>query len=111
MRKVTLALACSFALIPLVVSSVVAQPKGKDRDKDRGPSQTCASRVTAKGGPSLVQILAKSKARSAWSDAVRKQKRLGDDYATWKNAKDSKVDCSKDGRRHVCRASGRPCKA
>jgi hypothetical protein len=41
---------------------------------------------------------------------VRDTKRLGDDYATWKSAKNSKIDCDKEGSRHVCRASARPCK-
>ena len=67
--------------------------------------------MSAKGAPSLVQILARSKARSAWSEKVRNTKRLGDDYATWKNAKNSKIDCDKEDSRHVCRASARPCKA
>ena len=97
MRKVALALACSFALFPFVGTSAEAQ--------------TCRDRVTATGAPSLVQILARSKARSAWSEKVRNTKRLGDDYASWKSAKNSRVDCDKEGSRNVCRASARPCKA
>ncbi|HJZ43045.1 MAG TPA: hypothetical protein VJ233_04945 [Hyphomicrobiaceae bacterium] len=97
MRKVALALACSFALFPLAGTSAEAQ--------------TCRDRVTAKGAPSLVRLLARGKARSAWSEKVRDTKRLGDDYASWKNAKNSRINCDKEGSRHVCRASARPCKA
>ena len=97
MRRIALALACSFALLPFAGTSAEAQ--------------TCRDRVTAKGAPSLVQILARSKARSAWSEKVRDTKRLGDEYAAWKSAKNPKIDCDKEGSRHVCRASARPCKA
>ena len=97
MRKVALALACSFALVPLAGTSADAQ--------------TCRDRVSAKGTPSLVQFRARSKARSAWSEKVRNTKQLGDEYASWKNAKNSRINCDKEDSRHVCRASARPCKA
>jgi hypothetical protein len=97
MRKLALALVCSVALFPLIGASAEAQ--------------TCRDRVSAKGRPSLVQVLARAKARSAWSAKVREMKRLGEEYASWKNAKNGRIDCDKEGSRKVCRASARPCKA
>jgi hypothetical protein len=97
MRKVALALACSFVLVPLAGPSAEAQ-------------SACRERVMTKGEPSRIQLLARRNARIAWSEKVRNTKRLGEAYATWKSARDSRIDCTKETR-HVCRASGRPCKA
>jgi hypothetical protein len=104
MRMVALVLAvattgaCAVAFGPLAATPTAAQT-------------SCGPRVSAKGAPSLLQVLAKSKARSAWSEKVRTEKRLGEPYASWKHSRDSRVDCTKDGARSTCRASARPCKA
>jgi hypothetical protein len=97
MRKLALALACSFALVPFMNASTEAQ-------------SACRERMMAKGEPSRIQLLAKRNARNAWSEKVRNTKRLGEEYANWKSARDSRVDCTKETR-HICRASARPCKA
>ena len=97
-RVVAAASACAAALGPFAGSPAEAQT-------------ACGPRISAKGVPSLLQVLAKSKARGAWSDKVRAEKRLGEPYASWKHSRDSRVDCIKDGARSTCRASARPCKA
>ena len=100
------------ALITAVaVTSVCAAAFGLFGSTPAEAQTSCAPRVSAKGAASLLQVLAKSKARSAWSEKVRMEKRLGEPYALWKHSRDSRVDCVKDGARNVCRASARPCKA
>jgi len=97
MRSLALASACSFALVAFGGISAEAQ-------------SACRDRVMAKGEPSRIQLLAKRNARNAWTEKVRNTKRLGEEYANWKSARDSRIDCTKE-QRHVCRATARPCKA
>ncbi|MBS0242163.1 MAG: hypothetical protein JSS20_08285 [Proteobacteria bacterium] len=74
-------------------------------------AQDCAaSRVAARGGPSLLETTARSRARSAWIKKVRATRRFGRDYAAWLRARAPAYACHRHGKRFYCEASAEPCK-
>ncbi|MEZ5817593.1 MAG: hypothetical protein R3D44_10955 [Hyphomicrobiaceae bacterium] len=71
----------------------------------------CYSRtVRAKGGYSVLEATAKSRARTAWIKRVRADKRLGKTYAAWLRARSPAYTCRKHGKRVICEASAVPCR-
>ena len=86
-----------FAVAVLLAQPVPAQPRCSERT------------ISATGTPSLFFFTGKRFARAAWSAKVRSE--LGEDYAKWGRARDSRLDCVRAQYRFVCSAAGRPCKA
>ena len=66
--------------------------------------------VHAKGGASILEAAARSRARAAWIKKVRGKKALGRDYAAWLQARGRTYTCHKNGRRMACTASAIPCR-
>ena len=74
-------------------------------------TQEChAKAVTASGTPALIEVSAKSRARSAWIKRVRASRKLGPNYAAWLRSKEAGYVCRKAGKLLVCDATATPCK-
>lgn len=74
-------------------------------------AQDCALKpVKARGGSSVLEATAKSRARSVWIKKVNGDRKLGKTYAAWLRAKSPQYACRRVARRFVCVASAVPCK-
>jgi hypothetical protein len=70
----------------------------------------CSERsFSAAGAPGILYFLGRRHAREAWSAKVRSE--LGEAYASWGRARESRIDCVFTERRFRCSASGIPCRA
>lgn len=78
-----------------------------------GPAiaQECHTKaITATGTPALIEVSAKSRARSAWIKRVRGNRKLGPNYAAWLRSKEPSYVCRKTGKLLICDATATPCK-
>lgn len=74
-------------------------------------AQECHTKpVTVTGTPALIEVSAKSRARSAWIKRVRGNRKLGPNYAAWLRSKDPTYVCRKTGKHLICDATAIPCK-
>jgi hypothetical protein len=72
---------------------------------------TCADQpVSARGEPSRLEVLAKTKARGNWRAKVRALPALGAAYADWNKAQGADYRCSEDKGGTVCTAVALPCR-
>ncbi len=97
----------SVAAVVLVLGCSTAGPALAQESK----AQECHTKaVTATGTPALIEISAKSRARSAWIKRVRANRKLGQNYAAWLRSKEPAYVCRKVGKLLACDATATPCK-
>ena len=90
------------AAIIVVLGCWVASPAMAQQCHDKA--------VTATGTPALLEVSAKSRARSAWIRRVRSIRKLGPNHAAWLRSKEPSYVCRKAGKLLICDATATPCK-
>jgi hypothetical protein len=77
--------------------------------------ECAAAEVSRSGRPWRLKIAAKKGARDAWKQKVANDKKLGNNYSAWFNAKkgDDPYSChrTKDKKKWICKASATPCRS
>lgn len=66
--------------------------------------------VSARGEPSRLQWLARTKTKANWRAKVRALPGLGDEFAKWERAEDATEHCVSGPSGTICDFSGVPCR-
>jgi hypothetical protein len=67
--------------------------------------------MTARGEPSSLEWLAKTKARANWRSRVRATPKLGTAYSTWSRAAQPVERCEMSSKGLVCTSTAIPCRS
>ena len=80
----------------------------RKKAKQKVYNNRCRALIRAVGKRNLVKVFARNSARFAWRRETREVH--GNQYATWNNAENARVTCSKTGLLYSCVAKATPCK-
>jgi hypothetical protein len=82
--------------------------KKKTYNNSYGSGGRCAALIRAVGKRNLVRGFARNSARFAWARETRFVH--GDQYASWHNARNAHISCTRVGALNSCVATATPCR-